>query len=77
MGGITSLQEVLDILAVGASAVGVATAAIGVPALPGRLAGELADACREMGLASHRSLIGTALPRRVLPPASRGAEYRP
>jgi dihydroorotate dehydrogenase (NAD+) catalytic subunit len=77
MGGVTSLADVLDFLAAGAAAVGVATAAIGDPQLPGRLAGELADECRRRGLASYRPLIGTALPRRTVTPSSRGAEYRP
>jgi dihydroorotate dehydrogenase (NAD+) catalytic subunit len=77
MGGVTSLADVLAFLAAGAAAIGVATAAIGEPRLPGRLAGELADECRRRGLASHRPLVGTALPRRQVPPSSRGAEYRP
>jgi dihydroorotate dehydrogenase (NAD+) catalytic subunit len=77
IGGVTSLADVLDFLAAGASAVGIATAAIGDPLLPGRLAGELAEECRRRRLASYRPLIGTALPRRAVPPSSRGAEYRP
>jgi dihydroorotate dehydrogenase (NAD+) catalytic subunit len=77
LGGVTSLADVLDYLAVGATAVGVATAAIGDPSLPGRLAEELAAECRWRGLTSHRPLVGTALARRAAPPASRGAEYRP
>jgi dihydroorotate dehydrogenase (NAD+) catalytic subunit len=77
MGGITSLADVLDFLAVGAAAVGVASAAIGEPQLPGRLADELADDCRRRGLASHRPLVGTALAPRSAPTSSRAAEYRP
>jgi len=77
MGGVTVLDDVLDFLAVGAAAVGVGTAAIADPGLPGRLAGELADACAARGLASHLSLIGTALSRRPPGPSARGAEYRP
>jgi dihydroorotate dehydrogenase (NAD+) catalytic subunit len=77
MGGVTDLEDILDFLAVGAAAVGVATAAIADPALPGRLADELADECAARGLASHLSLIGTALSKRPPAPSARGAEYRP
>jgi dihydroorotate dehydrogenase (NAD+) catalytic subunit len=76
MGGVTSLGDVLDFLAVGASAVGVATAAIADPGLPARLADELADACQERGLPSHRPLVGTALARRGPAGPARAAEYR-
>lgn len=76
MGGVTDLDDVLDFLAVGAAAVGVATAAIADPGLPGRLADELAEACAARGLASHLSLIGTALSSRRPGLPARGAEYR-
>ena len=65
----------LDLLAVGASAVGVGIAALADPMLPVRLADELADACRARGLASVAALVGTALPKRAAPPSTRGAEY--
>lgn len=75
IGGVTSIGDVLDLLAAGASAVGIGVAALADPMLPVRLADELADACRERGLASVDPLVGTALPTRSVPPASRGAEY--
>lgn len=77
IGGVTTLDDILDFLAVGASAVAVGTAAIADPGLPGRLADELEDWCAQHGLGSHLSLIGTALSRRQSGPSARGAEYRP
>ena len=57
------IDDVLDYLAAGASAVGVGVAALADPMLPVRLADELADACRARGLAdSVSALVGTALP---------------
>ncbi len=75
IGGIASLDDVLDMLAAGASAVGIGVAALADPMLPVRLADELADACRARGLTSVRDLVGTALPARPSPPSTRGAEY--
>ena len=77
MGGVTSLDDVLDFLAVGAAAVGVGTALFADPSLPIRLVDELTAECRRGGLDSYRPLIGTALPKRKLPPSTRGVEYRP
>ena len=76
MGGVTTMADVLDFLAVGAAAVGVGTAALGDPGLPGRLAESLADECQRRGLDSYRALIGTATTRRPRPSAVRSAEYR-
>ncbi|HSG86005.1 MAG TPA: dihydroorotate dehydrogenase [Candidatus Limnocylindrales bacterium] len=76
-GGVTGIDDVLDLLAVGASAVAVGTAALADPMLPVRLADELADVCRRQGLSSHRPLVGSALPARPAPPSARGVEYRP
>lgn len=75
IGGVSTLDDVLDLLAVGASAVGVGVAALADPMLPVRLADELADACRERGLADVHALVGTALPKRAGQPSTRGAEY--
>jgi dihydroorotate dehydrogenase (NAD+) catalytic subunit len=75
VGGVASVDDVIDFLAVGACAVGVGVAALADPMLPVRLADELADACRERGLASASELVGTALPRRPAAPSTRGAEY--
>ena len=75
IGGIATLEDVLDMLAVGAVAVGVGVAALADPMLPVRLADELADACRARGLADVADLVGTALPAKAGPPSTRGAEY--
>jgi dihydroorotate dehydrogenase (NAD+) catalytic subunit len=64
VGGVCDLDDVLDYLAAGATAVGVATAALADPALPGRLALELQDWCERQGIGDVRELVGTALPRR-------------
>jgi dihydroorotate dehydrogenase (NAD+) catalytic subunit len=77
IGGVTSLDDVLDFLAVGAVAVQVGTAIFADPTLPVRLVDELADACRQRGLASVAPLVGTALPKRRSLPSAKGAEYRP
>jgi dihydroorotate dehydrogenase (NAD+) catalytic subunit len=63
-GGVHSLADVLDYLAAGASAVGLATAALADPALPGRLGRELAAWGDAAGVEDLRDLIGRALPRR-------------
>ena len=75
VGGVASVGDVLDFLAVGASAVGVGVAAMADPMLPVRLADELADACRERGMVAVRELVGTALPKRPTAASTRGAEY--
>lgn len=77
IGGVTELADVLDYLAAGAVAVQVGTAIFADPALPVRLADELAAECRRRDLASYRPLVGTALPRRPGAPSARGVEYRP
>ena len=63
-GGVASLADVLDYLAAGASAVGLATAALADPTLPARLALGLAEWCARRGIGDVRRLVGTALPRR-------------
>ena len=77
IGGITELADVLDYFAVGAVAVQVGTAIFADPSLPVRLVDELIAECRRRGLASHQSLVGTALPSRAGPPSAKGVEYRP
>jgi dihydroorotate dehydrogenase (NAD+) catalytic subunit len=64
IGGVASLDDVLDYLAAGATAVGLATAALADPLLPGRLALELEAWCAEHRVSDLRELVGTALPRR-------------
>jgi dihydroorotate dehydrogenase (NAD+) catalytic subunit len=73
IGGVSSLDDVLDMLAAGASAVGLATAALADPALPGRLAQELADWCTRHGVSDVAALVGQAQPRR----RERGRAGRP
>ena len=77
LGGIATLDDVLDFLAAGASAVGVASAALAEPGLPGRLASALGARCRELGLTRYGSLVRGAVPRRPIPESTKGAEYRP
>ncbi|HYH94131.1 MAG TPA: dihydroorotate dehydrogenase [Candidatus Saccharimonadales bacterium] len=77
VGGIASLADVLDFLAVGAAAVQVGTAALADPGLPVRLVDELTDACTRSRLSSLRDLVGTALPTKPGPASTKGAEYRP
>ena len=77
IGGVTELADVLDFLAVGAVAVQVGTAIFADPTLPVRLVDELAEACRQAGVASHRDLVGSALPKRPSAPSAKGVEYRP
>ena len=77
IGGVTELADVLDFLAVGAVAVQVGTAIFADPTLPVRLVDELADLCRQRGLASYAQLVGTALPKKASAPSAKGVEYRP
>ena len=60
IGGIASLEDVLEFLAAGASAVQVGTANFRDPGVSGRLVGELAAFCQERGVAAS-SLAGRAL----------------
>ena len=77
IGGVTELADVLDFLAVGAVAVQVGTAIFADPALPVRLADELAIECGHRGMATYRDLIGSALPATAGRPSAKGVEYRP
>ena len=77
IGGVTELGDVLDFLAVGAVAVQVGTAIFADPTLPVRLVDELAQAAADRGFTTYREYIGTALPKRVAAPSSKGVEYRP
>jgi dihydroorotate dehydrogenase (NAD+) catalytic subunit len=75
-GGVSSLDDVLDFLMAGATAVQVGTAVFADPGLPLRLIDELADWCREHGHAAAREVVGAALPARRSRPSIKGAEYR-
>ncbi|HWH24938.1 MAG TPA: nitronate monooxygenase [Candidatus Limnocylindria bacterium] len=77
IGGVGSLDDVLDFLFCGAVAVQVGTAVFADPLLPGRLVDELRDWCAAEGLASHRDMVGAALPARREKPSLKGVEYRP
>jgi dihydroorotate dehydrogenase (NAD+) catalytic subunit len=77
VGGVSGLDDVLDFLLAGASAVQVGTALFADPTLPVRLIDELAAWCGAQGLASHRELIGRALPAGRDRPSAKGVEYRP
>ncbi len=75
VGGVRSLADVLDYLAVGATAVGVGTAALADPARPARLVDELRAACLAAGLADMESLLVEL--RRPAGFASKGRTLRP
>jgi dihydroorotate dehydrogenase (NAD+) catalytic subunit len=77
IGGVGSLDDVLDFLMCGACAVQVGTAVFADPVLPLRLADQLAEWCATHGLESHRELIGAALPQRRDKPSVKQSEYRP
>ncbi|CAN5651417.1 dihydroorotate dehydrogenase [soil metagenome] len=76
VGGVACLEDVLDLLMAGASAVGLTTATLADPGLPGRLGLELEAWCRDEGLGSHREIVGAALPARRSRIPAVGAEYR-
>lgn len=63
-GGVHSLADVLDYLSAGASAVGLATAALADPTLPGRLGRELQAWGDGDGISDIGALVGRALPQR-------------
>jgi dihydroorotate dehydrogenase (NAD+) catalytic subunit len=77
IGGVGSLDDVLDYLLAGACAVQVGTAVFADPVLPLRLIDELGEWCAAEGLASHRELIGAAQLERRVRPSTKGVEYRP
>jgi dihydroorotate dehydrogenase (NAD+) catalytic subunit len=63
-GGAQTLDDILDYLGAGASAVGLATAALADPSLPGRLGRELRAWGDAHGIGDLSELVGRALPRR-------------
>ena len=77
IGGIGSLDDVLDFLFAGAVAVQVGTAVFADPVLPLRLVDELAEWCAANGYASHLDIVGAALPERRDKPSVKVSEYRP
>lgn len=76
IGGVATLEDVLDYLAAGATAVGLATAALADPELPGRLSTQLEGWMARHGIARVDELVGTALPRRRDRGSVRGGPYR-
>ena len=77
IGGIGSLDDVLDYLFAGAVAVQVGTAVFADPVLPLRLVDELAAWCAQHGYGSHLDVVGAALPERRDKPSVKVSEYRP
>ena len=77
IGGVSSIDDVLDYLAVGAVGVQVGTAIFADPTLPVRLVDQLGAECVRRGLPSYGPLVGTALPKRRAPSSAKGVEYRP
>ncbi|MEP7158954.1 MAG: dihydroorotate dehydrogenase [Chloroflexota bacterium] len=77
IGGVGSLDDVLDFLMAGAVAVQVGTAVFADPVLPLKLADELAAWCAANGLGSHLEVVGSALPERRSKPSVKSGEYRP
>ena len=77
IGGVGSLDDVVDFLMCGASAVQVGTAVFADPVLPIKLVDELAAWCATKGYESHRDVVGAALPERRSKPSVKGVEYRP
>ncbi len=77
IGGVGSLEDVIDFLMCGASAVQVGTAVFADPVLPIKLVDELAAWCAANGYAWHRDVVGAALPERRRKPSVKGGEYRP
>lgn len=62
MGGIRKLDDLLEIMMAGASAVAIGTGTMIDPTLPSKLISELADYCVEMGIDDWKSIIAQALP---------------
>lgn len=61
MGGVQTLEDVLEMLMAGASAVSVGTGTMVDPTLPSKLIRELAAYCDKEGIADWKCLIGRAL----------------
>lgn len=59
MGGVSSVDDVLEFLLVGASAVQVGTAHFFDPTAGARIAGRLAERCRALGVRAVRDLVRT------------------
>ena len=76
-GGVRSLEDVLDFMMAGASAVQLGSAVFADPGLPVRLVDELADWLAVNAYNSHREILGAALPARRQKASVKGAEYRP
>jgi dihydroorotate dehydrogenase (NAD+) catalytic subunit len=77
IGGIGSLDDALEFLYAGASAVQVGTAVFADPVLPVRLIDELEAWLAARGFGTPREIVGAALPQRRDKPSVKGVEYRP
>jgi len=62
VGGIATLDDVMEFLVTGASAVQVGTASFTDPTVAGRLLGQLPDALAEAGVSAVADLVGTLKP---------------
>jgi dihydroorotate dehydrogenase (NAD+) catalytic subunit len=74
IGGVTSLDDVLDYVAAGATAVGVGSAVFADPRLPSRLTLELERYLFEQGIATLAEIRGTALAKRRKPATTKVRE---
>jgi dihydroorotate dehydrogenase (NAD+) catalytic subunit len=75
-GGVSSLDDVLDYVAAGATAVAVGSAVFADPALPSRLTLELERHLLDEGVASLAEVRGSALARRRKPAGAKVRESR-
>ena len=64
MGGVQTIEDVVEMLMAGASAVSIGTATMVDPTVPSRLVNELRSYCLEKQITDWQSLIGLALPRK-------------
>lgn len=75
--GVHSLADVLDYLAAGATAVGVGSAALADPSLPGRLVAALGRACAAAGVGSLEALAARLRDARSARPETTGRTLSP
>jgi dihydroorotate dehydrogenase (NAD+) catalytic subunit len=71
IGGVTCLDDALDFVAAGASAIGIGSAVFADPGLPARLTLELERHLFDEGIASLEEIRGSALAKRRKPSAGR------
>jgi dihydroorotate dehydrogenase (NAD+) catalytic subunit len=64
VGGISSLDDVMEFLVAGATAVQIGTANFYDPTISERLVGELHTACEALGIKAIQDIVGTLEPPR-------------